>query len=363
MFSQVRGIAFDRQDNVYLLDGQSLRVIVFDATGRYLRQFGKKGGGPGEFQAPLGIGIDAAGNVVVSDVGNRAFIVFTPAGEYVRNVTFDDEIGFPMNVLTDRSGGVVARAMPRIRPDQPSPQGGSFATIFRQPLTAGAAVQTLYRVPMAPPRVVDGGTGGTRRFAAINMDPVFGARPTFGVLPTGLALHHTTEYEIKLLDAGGRHTRTLTRDFKPRKVTKKDQDAWHERRRENERNGTGGATIVMSTTSPAGSSVSVGGGGRGNAPAGSMAFSLDNVPFAEFMSVVTSVQTDPLGRIWVQRRNADGTADGPIDLVTAEGRYVGTLPAQPMPRATSASGLAAWVETDDLGVEKVVVRRLPANWR
>jgi hypothetical protein len=380
MFSQVRGIAFDGQDNVYLLDGQNLRVIVFDARGRYLRQFGRKGGGPGEFQAPLGIGIAADGNVVVSDLGNRAFIIFTPAGEYVRNVTFDDELGFPMGFLTDHSGGVIARAMPRMRPDQPTRQGDNFSTIFRQSLAAGPApatttatreqgaaggsVQALYRVPVAPPRITESGaTSGARRVSAINMDPVFGARPTFGVLPSGLALHHTTDYEIKVLDANGRHTRTLVRDFKPRKVTKKHQEAWQERRRENERNGTSGTIVVASTTSPAGSNVTVGGAGRGGTGPGSMAFSMDNVPFAEFMSVVSSVQTDPLGRIWVQRRTADGTATGPIDLVTAEGRYIGTLPAQPMPRAVSASGLAAWVETDDLGVEKVVVRRLPTGWR
>jgi hypothetical protein len=367
MFSQVRAVAFDRRDNMYLLDGQNLRVIVFDATGKYLRQFGKKGGGPGEFQAPIGLDIAADGNVVVSDLGNRAFVVFTPAGEHVRNVTFDDELGFPMSFMTDRSGGVVARSMPRIRRDETTPQD-NFSTIFRQPLTgANSTMQSLYKVPVPPPRVIDGGagSGGGRRVASINMDPVFGARPTFGVLPAGLALHHETEYAIRILDANGRHVRTVTRDYRPRKVTKKDQEEWQERRRRNERDGTNAPIMVTSTAGPTGSNVSVGSGrGAAGAAAGAaMTFSMDNVPFAETMSVVTSIRTDPTGRIWVQRRQPDGTSEGPIDLVTAEGRYIGTLPAQPMPRAVSPSGLAAWVQTDDLGVEKVVVRRLPAGWR
>jgi hypothetical protein len=85
--------------------------------------------------------------------------------------------------------------------------------------------------------------------------------------------------------------------------------------------------------------------------------------FAEVMSVVSGITTDPHGRVWVQRRNADGTAAGPIDLVDAAGRYIGTLPAQPLPSAVSASGLAAWIERDDLGVERIAVRRLPAGWR
>ncbi|MGH7464983.1 MAG: hypothetical protein ACREK1_07395, partial [Longimicrobiales bacterium] len=83
-----------------------------------------------------------------------------------------------------------------------------------------------------------------------------------------------------------------------------------------------------------------------------------------FMSVVTSIRTDPQSRIWVQRRGADGKAAGPIDLMMPDGRYIGTLPPQELPGAVSASSLAAWVVTDaELGVERVVVRRLPASWQ
>jgi hypothetical protein len=194
------------------------------------------------------------------------------------------------------------------------------------------------------------------------MDPVFGPRATFGVLPTGIAVHHETEYAVRILDATGRAVRTLTRDFEPRKVTKKDQEQWQEQRREDEASGAG-PQIVMSRSTGAGrGSVSIGRAGQGQSGQ-PMQISLDNVPFAEFMAVVTSIRTDPQGRIWVQRRNADARAEGPIDLVMSDGRYIGTLPAQPLPGAVSRSGLAAWVVTDELGVERVEVRQLPASWR
>lgn len=363
MFSQIRGVAFDRSDNLYLLDGQNLRVIVFDAQGQYLRQFGRKGGGPGEFQAPLGLDVAADGSVVVSDLGNRAFIVFTPAGEHVRNVPFNDQLGFPLGFTADRRGGVIARVNPRIRPDQPPAGAGHFSTIFRQ-LIAGAqdaAPHALYQLPVTPPRILENSSsGGQRRVASVSMDPVFSARPSFGALPAGLAVHHTSEYDVRILDDNGRHVRTLTRHLEPRKVTKRDQDAWHERRRENERSGAGPTTIVMAA-SPSGSSVSIGGAGGGASPR-PMTFNMDDVQFAEFMSVISSIRTDPVGRIWIQRRHEDGTNAGPIDLVTADGHYIGTLPPQELPRAVSASGRAAWVETDDLGVERVVVRKLPDTW-
>lgn len=359
MFSGIRSVAFDRSDNLYLLDGQNSRVVVFDAKGKFVRQFGRKGGGPGELQAPLAMDIASDGSVVVSDLGNRAFIVFRPDGEYVRNIPFDEELGFPMNMAADARGGIIVRATARVRPDQPAVD--NFSPIYRQPLAGSAAgARTLYRVPTAAPRVMQSAGTGPARRVSMSMDPVFGPRPTFGALPAGVALHHESEYAVRVLDAAGRHLRTLTRDFKPRKVTKKDQEEWLEQRRNDAANGTG-PTVVMMRATPAGRSASVGTGGQ--APSG-MAMSLDNVEFAEFMSIVTSIRTDPQSRIWVQRRSADGKAAGPIDLVMPDGRYIGTLPPQELPGAVSASGLAAWVVTDaELGVERVVVRRLPASWR
>src|SRR5690606_36503691 len=83
MFSDIRSLAFDRDDNLYVLDGQNYRVVVFDRSGRYVRQFGKQGGGPGELQAPFGLAITPDQHVVVSDPMNRAFILFTREGEHV----------------------------------------------------------------------------------------------------------------------------------------------------------------------------------------------------------------------------------------------------------------------------------------
>ena len=354
MFSGIRSVVFDAADNMYVLDGQNSRIIVFDAGGRFVRQFGKKGGGPGELQAPLAMDLASDGSVVVSDVGNRSFVVFTSGGEYVRNVPFDEELGFPMAMSADRSGGIIGRSMQRPRPNG-DPSDRSVSPIIRHSLD-GAETRTLYRVPVTPPRVMESGSSG--RMAFMTMDPVFGPRPTFGVLPSGIAVHHETGYSIHVLDMEGKPVRRITRDYTPRKVTKKDQEAWQEQRREEAANG-GGPTVVMARTSGAGTSTSV-----GRPSPGAMTFNVDAVPFAEFMSVVTSIRTDPQGRIWVQRRDRDGGAAGPVDLVTSEGRYIGTLPAQALPNAVSASGLAAWVVTDDeLGVERVVVRRLPASWR
>lgn len=71
------------------------------------------------------------------------------------------------------------------------------------------------------------------------------------------------------------------------------------------------------------------------------------------------------GRIWVARRGEELEGDGPIDVVTADGRYVGTFPAgtTEMPNAFGPNGLAAFIELDEFDVATVVVRRLPAAVR
>ena len=54
-------------------------------------------------------------------------------------------------------------------------------------------------------------------------------------------------------------------------------------------------------------------------------------------------------------------SDGPIDVLTPDGCYLGTFPADgmSMPGAFGPDGLAAFVEVDELGVQTVMVRRLP----
>src|SRR5688572_1248692 len=52
ILSGVRSVAFDARDNLYVLDGNNYRVLVFDATGKYVRSISRQGEGPGELMAP-----------------------------------------------------------------------------------------------------------------------------------------------------------------------------------------------------------------------------------------------------------------------------------------------------------------------
>ena len=78
--------------------------------------------------------------------------------------------------------------------------------------------------------------------------------------------------------------------------------------------------------------------------------------------VLRSLSTTWEGRIRVLRRGDEPDSAGPIDVVSADGHYVGTFAtdATRMPDAFGPNGLAAFIELD---VASVVVRRLPASVR
>ena len=96
-----------------------------------------------------------------------------------------------------------------------------------------------------------------------------------------------------------------------------------------------------------------------------MSFTIPDPPFYPEIPVLQELVTSWDGRIWVMRAGEELRGDGPIDVLTAEGDYIGTWPTGEiaMPDAFGPDGLAAFVELDDYDVASVVVRRLPETVR
>jgi len=61
-------IAVAGDGTIFVLDNGNHRVVAFDQSGNALREFGREGQGPGEFQNPLGFGV-AGNRVLISDIG------------------------------------------------------------------------------------------------------------------------------------------------------------------------------------------------------------------------------------------------------------------------------------------------------
>jgi outer membrane protein assembly factor BamB len=86
VFNRPTDIAFDAQGNIFVADGQgNARVAKFDKDGVFVKSWGSKGNGEGQFDVVRSIAVTADGDVYVADGGNNHRIqVFDNNGTYKR---------------------------------------------------------------------------------------------------------------------------------------------------------------------------------------------------------------------------------------------------------------------------------------
>jgi hypothetical protein len=358
-FGIVAGVAFDASDNLYVLDRQSAHVLVYDRTGRFIRQIGKQGEGPGELIMPLQLTIGGDGTVIVSDIGRPGYSLFRSDGTFLRNVMVEDySLGLGGGGIGwHPRGGIVAAVREPTRERQ-----GSFSTtqnimpLIFQPLAGGAPTR-LYEIPQAI-RVEQRSDAPGQVNVRMLPPPAFSPAVLFGVIPTGqMALSFTSGYTVRILDPSGQTVRYLQRPMRARLATEADRERARSVRREALRTGRGMIRVERG-----------GGGGGGGRPAPGrnpqeMERMLAEMQFADTIPALRGLRVAPSGKLWVERTGPVVGEPGPIDLVTPEGQYLGTITGSALPDAISRSGLAAYIERDEDDVERVVVRRLPEGWR
>lgn len=85
------------------------RVQEFDATGReWIRSFGEPGGGPGQFNRPEGLDVDARDRVFVADSCNHRIQIFSHDGRFESSFgqpgSQPGQLSYPYDVRVDSSG-------------------------------------------------------------------------------------------------------------------------------------------------------------------------------------------------------------------------------------------------------------------
>jgi peptidylamidoglycolate lyase len=83
-FNRPTDVAPALNGSVYVSDGyRNTRVIEFDASGRFVREWGKPGSGPGQFNVPHSIAIDSGGRIYVADRSNARVQLFDSTGRFL----------------------------------------------------------------------------------------------------------------------------------------------------------------------------------------------------------------------------------------------------------------------------------------
>lgn len=376
LLSRVNSLGFDASGNLYVSDlsGQELEILVVDSAGELVTRFGRRGGGPGEFKRATEAFALADGRIVVADLGILAYHIFGP------DRTFERRVRYP-------GVGEVVVLTPLRRPSGADPrlrkvdrwQGGLILRITdvwrvqMDSLTREGSVEVVPG-PREVLRVDLAGENAAEEVIARGTNPDREAPFLFGPLPGGaVAFSDSSDYAIRIAESGGLVIRTLRRRL--------PQRSWNDRTRGEYRRLVERNLREEASTNRRTAAFLNWAGGVDKILAG-----FDATGLTGEIGLIEALETTWEGTIWVARIPDDGfpvldflgeldaayddvhsrarpSRPGPIDVLAADGRHLGTLAEARMPAAFGPGGLAAYVEWDDLDVPMVVVRRLPEGIR
>ncbi|MGE0553055.1 MAG: hypothetical protein AB7R55_06470 [Gemmatimonadales bacterium] len=184
------------------------RIAVFDSAGTWIRDIGRPGSGPGEFEG-LGWAFPVAGDSIVSyEPFNRRLQLFAPTGEFVRLVSLVPPAGFEYPRLQGATtAGLVATARRYQAPPADYTLASLGYTLFAFS-PAGTAADSLLELRPTERIWIRGGTWN-RPFDLGNVVRVAGER---------ILVAHTGRLEVRVHDGQGRLTRIVRIAKEPRSV-------------------------------------------------------------------------------------------------------------------------------------------------
>ena len=87
-FDQPNAVIVAPNGDIFVSDGHNpnsanARVIKFTKDGKFIKQWGEKGSGPGQFIMPHALAFDSKGRLFVADRGNNRIQIFDQDGKYI----------------------------------------------------------------------------------------------------------------------------------------------------------------------------------------------------------------------------------------------------------------------------------------
>lgn len=366
-FGNVSRVAFDSEGNLYILDTGAAHIVVMSPTGEHVRNISQKGDGPGELGNPFGFVITADDRVVVYDFAKQGFQVFTRDGDFVESIPIDPQEGIPGREMRPLpSGKIVSGGGFRIAMSRDggieTPPPGRPVDVFGLD-GSHESLYTAWEMPATGETDETSFSTGKGSNISLQMQQLRAFEPGLAVdvLPDGrVAVVDSIGYRVKLVDATGAVTGTLERPIPAVDVDETIREQERARRLSELEEGSGGGATMMVI-------------GRQSGGGGSMSIDQEQIrrmredaiagmAFAPYIPVIEDMAADPEGRLWIQRSGPEPGVDGPTDIVTPDGGYFGTIPATGLriPDAFGPDGLIAYIEEDELEVQRVRVARLPA---
>jgi sugar lactone lactonase YvrE len=104
-FNQPSDVLVAPNGDIFVADGHggatNARIVKFDKDGTFIKTWGKKGSGPGEFDTPHSLVMDDRGRLIVADRGNSRIQAFDQEGKFLAEWK---QFGRPSGIFLDRAG-------------------------------------------------------------------------------------------------------------------------------------------------------------------------------------------------------------------------------------------------------------------
>ena len=103
-FNQPNAVAFAPNGDIFVAEGHGGdagdRIVKFSKSGKYIKEWGKKGTGPGEFDIPHCLAFDSKGRLLVGDRNNNRIQVFDQEGTFIEQFA---QFSRPSGIAIDKN--------------------------------------------------------------------------------------------------------------------------------------------------------------------------------------------------------------------------------------------------------------------
>ena len=104
-FAEPNAVLVTKDGTIFVADGHTpykgaARIVKFDKSGKFLKQWGGHGAGPGQLEVPHTLAMDSKGRLFVGDRWNNRIQVFDQEGKLLATW---DQFGRPSGMFIDKS--------------------------------------------------------------------------------------------------------------------------------------------------------------------------------------------------------------------------------------------------------------------
>ena len=304
-FASLSSFSVDDSGNIYIVDGKENKIKIYRGDGSFLRSYGRRGQGPGEFQGASQIVILPDGGQIVTDFMGRRLVFFSAKDEFLRQVSTS---GFSIGeIRCDRRGDIYALNV-IFAPEKRTQELIKFDSSMKP-----IATLTILDVEKKP-RVTNPYSPWIR-YGITRRDEVVWAM--------------TSKYEINVVDPEGKAVKRIAKDFDPVKIAAAEKER-----------------LIQDYT-------------RG-LPAGFPSITFE---FPTSLPPINNMFLDDQDRIFIQTYERDGRGGLYYDVFDPEGRYVSKFPFPEKEEAVAVKKDKLYSMFRDSKEGVLLVKRYALAWK